>query len=424
MTPTLVQSDTHILALIASRTDNAIAVTDEAGLIVWINDGFTRMTGHPLEDMLHQKPGHILQGPGTDPETVRHMRESFARQMPFRAEILNYRKDGQPYWVSMDVQPLTDVSGRITNWLSIQRDITAVREAERIQREHKQLLERQVAERTTELECSRRQFQSLLELAPDAFIITDQDGAIRILNRQAELLCGWKREGIIGQPVERLVPMPLRARHVAAREATHNIHDPFNQPHRGPLRALRKDGSEFPAEISLGQLDSDSGFMVTAVVRDVTHRIQAEKTLRDTEALYRNAIAAAGAVPYIRNHTENRYSFVGPGILELTGYSAAEMSPDLWHRISIRSIMRGEASGLSEAEAIERFRSGHLSHWRCDTLIQHRTGQLRWIAESSVELKNDAGQVHGAIGILIAITERQQAEDDLRLFRTCAEHAS
>ncbi len=424
MTPPTVQSDTHILALIASRTDNAIAVTDEAGLIIWVNDGFTRMTGYALEDMLHQKPGHILQGPATNPETVRHMRDSFARQVPYSAEILNYRKDGQPYWVSMDVQPLTDTSGRITNWLSIQRDITAVREAERIQREHKQLLEQQVADRTAELECSRRQFQSLLELAPDAFIITDQDGFIRILNRQAELLFGWSRDEIIGQPVERLVPMPLRARHVVAREATHNVHDPFNQPHRGPLRALRKDGSEFPAEISLGKLDSDSGSMVTAVVRDISHRIQAEKTLRETEALYRNAIAAAGAVPYIRSHTGNCYTFIGTGILDLTGYPAAEMSPDLWHQISIRSVMRGEASGLSEVEAIERFRSGQLSNWRCDTLVRHRNGDLRWISESSVELKNDAGQVHGAIGILIDITERQQAEDDLRLFRTCAEHAS
>lgn len=402
------------LALIASLTDNAVVLTDPAGLVLWVNEGFSRMTGFTLAEMRLQKPGHLLQGPGTDPRTVELIRTHIAHRKSVNTEIVNHRKDGTPYWSAIEIQPMFDAAGNLTNWMSVQRDITSLRNAEQALRQQAATLESSVAARTRELESSRHQFQDLIELAPDALLIANAQGTILLVNREAERLFGWNRAELIGQPVEKLIPANLHQAHVHARQAYAASGHPWDQAHRGPLRALRMDGTEFPAEISLGRLVTESGPVITAVVRDISSRLQAEQAIRDTESLYRAAISAADAVAYARDHGTNSYAFMGAGIEKLTGYSPAEMTPELWHRIGLRSIMQGDAAGLSVEEAIRRAKAGSLAHWRCDTLIRHRDGSERWIAESAVEVHATPNRTPGSVGILIDITERKQSEEALR----------
>ncbi len=126
----LQEAEARKLALIAARTDNAVLLTDEHGLTVWGNEGFTRMSGYAVEDLLGRKPGSVLQGPGTDPGTVRRISQSLRRGESFREEILNYAKGGHGYWVSIEVQPIRDVHDRITNFMAIMRDVTAERAAQ------------------------------------------------------------------------------------------------------------------------------------------------------------------------------------------------------------------------------------------------------------------------------------------------------
>ncbi len=122
-----VEGEYRKLALIAARTDNAVVLTDAAGRVVWVNEGFTRLTGYALDEMRGRTPGSVLQGPGTDPATVRRIRDCLQRGAGFTAEILNYHKDGREYWVAMEVQPLLDEDGRIENFMAIESDITARR---------------------------------------------------------------------------------------------------------------------------------------------------------------------------------------------------------------------------------------------------------------------------------------------------------
>lgn len=121
------EAETRQLALIAERTDNAVVLADPSGRIEWVNAGFTRLTGYELEETIGQIPGHLLQGPGTDPETVTFMRSQIAAQHPFRAEILNYHKSGQRYWVSFEVQPIFDDEGAIVHFMAIENETTAER---------------------------------------------------------------------------------------------------------------------------------------------------------------------------------------------------------------------------------------------------------------------------------------------------------
>jgi len=135
-------------------------------------------------------------------------------------------------------------------------------------------------------------FRDLLEAAPDAIIEVDREGRIVLLNRATETLFGYSREELLGQSVEILVPENLRAMHARHRE------DYRQQPMTRPmgsgleLQGRRKDGSRFPAEISLSPVNSENGFRVTAIIRDITERRRAEEQLRQVREQYTRELEA------------------------------------------------------------------------------------------------------------------------------------
>jgi PAS domain S-box-containing protein len=131
------QDELAKLSLVASKTDNAVVITDKDGLIEWVNDGFSRMTGYTLPEVAGKKPGPILQGPLSDPESIARIRANLKKKEPFTEEILNYHKSGQPYWVSMDITPIRNDRGEVVKFISIQRDITPSKEAEEALRQAK-----------------------------------------------------------------------------------------------------------------------------------------------------------------------------------------------------------------------------------------------------------------------------------------------
>ena len=124
------EAETRKLALIAARTDNAVVLSDATGKAVWVNEGFTRLTGYSAAEVLGKKPGSLLQGPGTDAETVRRIGARLRQGKGFSEELQNYAKDGRSYWVAIEVQPIHDAEGRLTNFMAIEGDITARRAAQ------------------------------------------------------------------------------------------------------------------------------------------------------------------------------------------------------------------------------------------------------------------------------------------------------
>lgn len=141
---------------------------------------------------------------------------------------------------------------------------------------------------------------------------------------------------------------------------------------------------------------------------------QTEHDVQKTEDLYRRAIMAANAVPYLRDYRSNRFLFIGEGICQLTGYKATEMTPEIWESLTLEHLMLGETQGLSYEEAVRRTRAGEFKHWQSDVLIATRTGEQRWISDASVEVADKEGRTIGSIGILIDVTDRKRAEEAMR----------
>ena len=124
-----------LLALVAQNTTNGVVIADADGRIEWVNAAFTRITGYDLAEIKGRKPGHLLQGPETDSATIEKLRLAEQRGEGCHVEILNYTKQGRPFWQALEIQPVRERSGRLVNFVANLTDITTER-ADKIRLEH------------------------------------------------------------------------------------------------------------------------------------------------------------------------------------------------------------------------------------------------------------------------------------------------
>lgn len=132
-------------------------------------------------------------------------------------------------------------------------------------------------------------FRGLLNSAPDAIVIVDQAGEINLVNSQTEKWFGYSRDELLGQPVERLIPERFRQHYVSNRQGY--TATPIAMPIMGAdLFGVRKDGTEFPVEVSLSPLETEQGLLITSIIRDITVRKQIEEVQRQVQARYQDLV--------------------------------------------------------------------------------------------------------------------------------------
>jgi methyl-accepting chemotaxis protein len=122
------RAEIEIISMVSNETDNSVIITDAQEKIIFVNPGFTKMTGYTFQEVLGKEPGKLLQGPLTSPKTKQDIRQSLIAKKPLYTEILNYHKNGSSYWVSLAINPIFDKDGKIDKYVSIQSNVTATKE--------------------------------------------------------------------------------------------------------------------------------------------------------------------------------------------------------------------------------------------------------------------------------------------------------
>lgn len=209
------------LALIASRTDNAVILTNARGEIEWVNDGFSRITGFGMDEIKGQKPGNFLQGPMTQTDVIHRIRENLKQGNGFREELINYKKDGTPYWVQIEVQPIYDEFENLTHFMALEADITQAKlSAENLQNE-KDLLE------------------LTLSTITEAVLTTSQEGTIELLNESACTLFGVTSRMAIGRCLYDFVNLTTQTGETIE-NIYENSHNELEEQFHGSLFDLNK----------------------------------------------------------------------------------------------------------------------------------------------------------------------------------------
>tara|TARA_R110000787_G_scaffold221535_2_gene330268 strand:- start:2832 stop:6137 length:3306 start_codon:yes stop_codon:yes gene_type:complete len=111
------------LAVVARQVSNAVVITNLDGQIEWVNEGFTRITGFDLAEIVGKKPGSFLQGEESSIEIIAEMSDALKNREPFQVEIINYTRDGTPYWIDISCNPMFNDVGDVVGFIAIETDI-------------------------------------------------------------------------------------------------------------------------------------------------------------------------------------------------------------------------------------------------------------------------------------------------------------
>lgn len=251
-------------------------------------------------------------------------------------------------------------------------------------------------------------FKSIFDFSPDAIIIVNNEGIILQANAQAEKIFGYAGKELINRSVDILIPERFRKRH------DEHLKNFIAKPRRRlmgvelGLYGLRKDGTEFPVDIALGYLETESGIIVLSTVRDITEHKRMEEALRASEAKYRGIFENA-AEGIFQTTIDGRILSANKACVRILGYDSAE---ELIASVTdVRKLYAEPGRRLHLVRSIRM--SGAVSDF--EAIINRKDGSKIWVSINAHALEDSTGKVRGIEGMVMDITNRKRAQKNFQV---------
>ena len=373
------EADSRMLALIAKRTTNAVVLTDVLGRYEWVNEGFTRITGFTLPEVVGKTPGSVLQGPETDPTTVQFIHEQLRKGEGFSVEIINYSKTRRKYWLAIEGQPIRDEAGQLVGFMAIENDITQRKEMEAA-------LQEEVAKR-----------RSLFEQAAEGIVIIDpQTAQFLEFNTAAHEQLGYTREEF-----SRLSIFEVEAKETA--EKTKLRIAEVIQKGRVDFETLQRtrQGEVRNVQVTAQVVEVLGQTVYQCLWRDITERKLAEDKLRQL-----SRVVEQSPVSIVITTPAGVIEYVNPQCLKITGYTEAELLGQ-----NPRVLKSGDATPETYRELWGAITAG--KEWRGEFHNKKKNGELFWENAFISAIRDDAGRITHFLAIKEDITERKRLEVSL-----------
>ena len=258
-----------------------------------------------------------------------------------------------------------------------------------------------------ELRKSEARYRTVLDAAFDAIVTITPDGIVRWFNRGAERIFGYRAEEVIGQPVTLLMPERYRDLCVAGLHRYLRTGEARVVGGTTELVGLRKDGSEFPIEMSLGETHEYGERLFTGMIRDVTERKRTEDALREMRDRFRSIFDHA-PIGVAMVSLEGRYLQVNRSLCEILGYTEEELQALTWQEIT-----HPDDLAASSAYA-RRIVEGEFPKYHLEKRFLHADGHTVWASLSVSLVRDSEGEPLYFVSQIQDVTERKRAESALR----------
>jgi PAS domain S-box-containing protein len=360
-----------------------VVITDREGRIEYVNPKFTEVTGYPLAEVLGKNPRILKSGELADP-LYKRLWETITSGREWRGEFHNRKKGGDFYWASSTISPVKGPDGEVTHFVAIQEDITERKEQE---------------VKLTELNST---LTALVGASPLAIITLDPSGAIRLWNKEAERLFGWKEDEVIGHfnpfiPADKVDTFRDLLATLLEGERSYN-----------EITAVRKDGSSIDVSLAAAPIRDAAGLSMGAmvVIADVTRRKKLEEGLRVSEERFRKAFEDA-PVGMTITETSGVYFKVNRAFSEMLGYSIEELQS-----INFQSITHPDDLAPNN-ELRRKLGAGEIQSFDLEKRYIHKDGHVVWTILNVSALHDASGKRVYDLSIVQDISLRKAFEGAL-----------
>jgi PAS domain S-box-containing protein len=266
------------LARTVASVSDSVLITDPNQFdnpIIYTNPAFSRITGYQPEEVLGRNC-RFLQGSGTNQQTIEQIDACLARREEVNATVLNYRKDGKPFWNELKISPVFSEEGDLLYFVGIQRDITEYKQAEA-----------KICEQA-----------ALLDVATDAIFVRDLEDKILLWNKGAERLYGWNSEEVLGKQAVQLLNQEKIAH---LREIRKTVFE--EGLWKGELHQVTKDGKRIIVESrwTLVRDEEEKPKSILVVNTDITEKIQLEAQFLRAQRMESIGTLASGIAHDLNN---------------------------------------------------------------------------------------------------------------------------
>jgi PAS domain S-box-containing protein len=317
---------------------DAMVVVNVGGEIVLLNVQAEKRFGYSSDELVGQQVKNIIPEGFAErliADGTRSTAEALAQQIGTGIELVGRRKDGTEFPIELMLSPLESAEGILVT--AAIRDISVRKNAE------------------THLAQMEGRYRGLLEAAPDAMVVVNVGGEIVLLNVRAEKEFGYSRDELVGQQVKNIIPEGFAERLIA--DGTRSAAEALAQQIGTGIELVgrRKDGTEFPIELMLSPLESAEGILVTAAIRDISVRKNAETHLAQMEGRYRGLLEAApdamvvvnvgGEIVLLNVRAEKEFGYSRD---ELVGQQVKNIIPEGFAERLIADALRSTAEALAQ----------------------------------------------------------------------------